>query len=92
MPPTPPIQLNQFVEWFNAVLGGAVEASYAGTQLPAGKLDEAWHEVTTTGDWIIPAEEQHLSAHRSEQLNIYFSRPQGFGWLHTSNVVLLKHP
>ena len=48
-----------------------IEARYEGTQFPAGKLDEAWHEVTTTGDWIIPAEEQHLSAHRSEQLNLY---------------------
>ena len=72
MLPTPPIQLKRSVEWLNVVLGGAVEATYEGTKSPGGNLDEVWHEVTTTGDWIIPAEEQHLSAQRSEQLNVYY--------------------
>ena len=70
MLPTPPIQLKRSVEWLNVVLGGAVEATYEGTKSPGGNLDEVWHEVTTTGDWIIPAEEQHLRAHRSEQLDL----------------------
>ena len=80
MPADTPFQLRKFIDWLNRKHGLASETTYKGTLSPTDNKDEVWHEVTTTGDWITSAEEKHVRAHHSEQLDVFHgTAPNSFG-------------